>query len=191
MHLWPWVAAPQVDTLSRSPPHGSAPLKARITCGGRNQPRELSIDLVADERLGRVTGRAGGLVTKVDRTDDSRRMPGEWVRRASSCHPIRQEWHSICAATSANCQTPILVLPEDAPGHPYAVAMQTVRLAPKRRRSASTHGRPPRTRSPWRCATSASSCGAHRPAAAATQTSRSRPPNKVKRAAEPQPRSQR
>ena len=25
----------------------------------RNPPRELSIDLVADERLGRVTGRAG------------------------------------------------------------------------------------------------------------------------------------
>ena len=27
----------------------------------RNPPRELSIDLVADERLGRVTGRAGAL----------------------------------------------------------------------------------------------------------------------------------
>ena len=45
-------------------------------------------------------------------------------------HPIRREWHSICAATSANCQTPILVLPEDVLGHPYAVAMETVRLAP-------------------------------------------------------------
>jgi pimeloyl-ACP methyl ester carboxylesterase len=29
------------------------------------------------------------------------------------------------------CQTPILVLPEDVPAHPYAVAMETVRLAPK------------------------------------------------------------
>jgi len=29
-----------------------------------------------------------------------------------------------------NCQTPILVLPDDVPGHPYAVAMETVRLAP-------------------------------------------------------------
>ena len=28
-------------------------------------------------------------------------------------------------------QTPILVLPDDVPGHPYAVAMETVRLAPK------------------------------------------------------------
>jgi hypothetical protein len=29
-----------------------------------------------------------------------------------------------------NCQTPILVLPDDIPGHPYAVAMETVHLAP-------------------------------------------------------------
>ena len=28
-----------------------------------------------------------------------------------------------------NCQTPILVLPDDVPGHPYAVAMETVYLA--------------------------------------------------------------
>ena len=33
--------------------------KARITSGGRFPPRELSIDLVADERFGRVTGRTG------------------------------------------------------------------------------------------------------------------------------------
>ena len=29
-----------------------------------------------------------------------------------------------------SCQTPLLVLPDDVPGHPYAVAMETVRLAP-------------------------------------------------------------
>jgi pimeloyl-ACP methyl ester carboxylesterase len=29
-----------------------------------------------------------------------------------------------------NCQTPILVLPDDVPGHPYVVAMETVHLAP-------------------------------------------------------------
>ncbi len=31
----------------------------------------------------------------------------------------------------SKCQTPILVLPDDVPAHPYAVAMETVRLAPK------------------------------------------------------------
>ena len=30
----------------------------------------------------------------------------------------------------AGCQTPILVLPDDVPAHPYAVAMEVVRLAP-------------------------------------------------------------
>jgi hypothetical protein len=30
-----------------------------------------------------------------------------------------------------NCQTPILVLPDDVPAHPYAVAMESVRLAPR------------------------------------------------------------
>ena len=29
-----------------------------------------------------------------------------------------------------NCQTPILVLPDDVPGHPYVVAMESVYLAP-------------------------------------------------------------
>jgi hypothetical protein len=29
------------------------------------------------------------------------------------------------------CQTPILVLPDDVPAHPYAVAMESVMLAPK------------------------------------------------------------
>jgi hypothetical protein len=30
-----------------------------------------------------------------------------------------------------SCQTPILVLPDDVPAHPYAVAMETASLAPK------------------------------------------------------------
>jgi pimeloyl-ACP methyl ester carboxylesterase len=30
-----------------------------------------------------------------------------------------------------SCQTPVLVLPDDVPAHPYAVAMESVRLAPK------------------------------------------------------------
>ena len=30
-----------------------------------------------------------------------------------------------------SCQTPILILPDDVPAHPYAVAMETAMLAPK------------------------------------------------------------
>jgi hypothetical protein len=29
-----------------------------------------------------------------------------------------------------NCETPILILPDDIPAHPYAVAMETALLAP-------------------------------------------------------------
>jgi hypothetical protein len=30
-----------------------------------------------------------------------------------------------------NCQTPVLILPDDVPPHPYAVAMECAMLAPK------------------------------------------------------------
>src|SRR6059058_2970978 len=30
-----------------------------------------------------------------------------------------------------NCQTPVLILPDDVPAHPYAVAMECAMLAPK------------------------------------------------------------
>ena len=29
------------------------------------------------------------------------------------------------------CRTPVLVLPDDVPAHPYAIAMESVMLAPK------------------------------------------------------------
>jgi len=32
-----------------------------------------------------------------------------------------------------NCQTPVLILPDDIPAHPYAVAMEAAMLAPKGR----------------------------------------------------------
>ena len=31
-----------------------------------------------------------------------------------------------------NCQTPVLILPDDRPAHPYAVAMESAMLAPKK-----------------------------------------------------------
>ena len=32
---------------------------------------------------------------------------------------------------AAECQTPVLILPDDIPAHPYAVAMEAAMLAPK------------------------------------------------------------
>jgi pimeloyl-ACP methyl ester carboxylesterase len=42
-----------------------------------------------------------------------------------------------------SCQTPVLVLPDDIPEHPYAVAMETVRLAPNAQVSIYPWKRPP------------------------------------------------
>jgi hypothetical protein len=97
-------------------------------------------------------------VVPLRETDDSRRMPGEWVGRASSRtrsaksgirsvrrhRPTARRRYWSCRRTSRGTRTL-------SPWRP-SVSRPT-------RRSASTHGRPPRTRSPWRCATSAPCCG--------------------------------
>src|ERR1700756_3495588 len=52
--------------------------------------------------------------------------PMEEFKDGSSGHPGIREFMALGFC----CQTPILVLPDDAPAHPYAVAMESVRLAP-------------------------------------------------------------
>jgi pimeloyl-ACP methyl ester carboxylesterase len=42
-----------------------------------------------------------------------------------------------------NCQTPVLILPDDIPAHPYAVAMETAMLAPKAELSMYPWKEPP------------------------------------------------
>ena len=46
------------------------------------------------------------------------RSPGDFV-------------YSVTRDFVRTCQTPMLVMPDDTPAHPYAVAMEVVRLAPK------------------------------------------------------------
>jgi hypothetical protein len=47
-----------------------------------------------------------------------------------------------------SCQTPVLILPDDVPAHPYEVAIETAMLAPK---SACSRGRCPKSLCRWRC----------------------------------------
>ena len=42
-----------------------------------------------------------------------------------------------------NCQTPVLILPDDSPAHPYAVAMESAMLAPKAELSMYPWKEPP------------------------------------------------
>jgi hypothetical protein len=64
-----------------------------------------------------------------------------------------------------SCQTPVLVLPDDIPSHPYAVAMETVMLAPKSEVSIYPWKEPPE-RIPIAVRQIRSFLRAHRPTAA-------------------------
>jgi pimeloyl-ACP methyl ester carboxylesterase len=64
-----------------------------------------------------------------------------------------------------NCQTPVLILPDDIPAHPYAVAMEAAMLAPKAEVSMFPWKHPPE-RIPLAVRQIHSFLRAHRPAAA-------------------------
>jgi hypothetical protein len=64
-----------------------------------------------------------------------------------------------------NCQTPVLILPDDIPAHPYAVAMETALLAPKAEVSMFPW-KEPKERIPLAVRQIRSFLRAHRPASA-------------------------
>ncbi len=64
-----------------------------------------------------------------------------------------------------NCQTPVLILPDDSPAHPYAVAMECAMLAPKAEVSMFPWKEPPE-RIPIAVRQVRSFLRAHRPASA-------------------------
>jgi pimeloyl-ACP methyl ester carboxylesterase len=64
-----------------------------------------------------------------------------------------------------NCQTPVLILPDDIPPHPYAVAMETAMLAPKAEVSIFPW-KEPKERIPLAVRQIHSFLRAHRPASA-------------------------
>jgi pimeloyl-ACP methyl ester carboxylesterase len=64
-----------------------------------------------------------------------------------------------------NCQTPVLILPDDVPAHPYAVAMECAMLAPKAEVSMFPW-KEPKERIPLAVRQIRSFLKAHRPAAA-------------------------
>jgi pimeloyl-ACP methyl ester carboxylesterase len=64
-----------------------------------------------------------------------------------------------------NCQTPVLILPDDIPAHPYAVAMEAAMLAPKAEVSMFPW-KEPRERIPLAVRQIRSFLRAHRPASA-------------------------
>jgi pimeloyl-ACP methyl ester carboxylesterase len=72
--------------------------------------------------------------------------------------------YSVTRDFVRSCQTPVLVLPDDSPPHPYAVAMETVMLAPKSEVSLFPW-KEPKERIPLAVRQTRSFLRAHRPAA--------------------------
>jgi pimeloyl-ACP methyl ester carboxylesterase len=68
-----------------------------------------------------------------------------------------------------SCQTPVLILPDDVPAHPYAVAMETAMLAPKSEVSIFPW-KEPKERIPLAVRQIRSFMRAHRPAATTTRS---------------------
>jgi pimeloyl-ACP methyl ester carboxylesterase len=73
--------------------------------------------------------------------------------------------YSVTRDFVRSCQTPVLVLPDDSPPHPYAVAMETVMLAPKSEVSLFPWTEP-KERIPLAVRQTRSFLRAHRPAPA-------------------------
>ena len=73
--------------------------------------------------------------------------------------------YSVTRDFVRSCQTPVLVLPDDSPPHPYAVAMESVMLAPKSEVSLFPW-KEPKDRIPLAVRQTRSFLRAHRPAMA-------------------------
>jgi hypothetical protein len=73
--------------------------------------------------------RGWGEATVKRRSDVTREMADRFLTRMFRTNP--DFVFTVTRDFVRRCQTPVLVLPDDIPSHPYAVAMETVMLAPK------------------------------------------------------------
>jgi pimeloyl-ACP methyl ester carboxylesterase len=74
-----------------------------------------------------ITGWGPELVKR--RPDLTMEMVEKFLTRMYRTHP--DFVFTVTRDFVRNCQTPVLILPDDIPAHPYAVAMEAVMLAPK------------------------------------------------------------
>ena len=76
---------------------------------------------------GNMTGWGPELVKR--RPDITMGMVEKYLTRMYRTHP--DFVFTVTRDFVRNCQTPVLILPDDIPAHPYAVAMEAAMLAPK------------------------------------------------------------
>jgi pimeloyl-ACP methyl ester carboxylesterase len=107
------------NLLKRAPNRIVAAVLAQPS-GSRPEMRDLFYN-------NNIKGWAPGLVAS--RPDTTMEMADAFLKKMYCDNP--DFVFTVTRDFVRSCQTPVLVLPDDVPSHPYAVAMETVRLAPK------------------------------------------------------------
>ena len=110
---------------------------------------------------GSMTGWGPDLVKR--RPDITMEMIEKYLTRMYRSNP--DFVYTVTRDFVRNCQTPVLILPDDIPAHPYAVAMESAMLAPKAEVSVFPW-KEPKERIPLAVRQIHSFLRAHRPASA-------------------------
>ena len=108
-----------------------------------------------------TTGWAGEVVKR--RPDITKEMADRFLNRMFRTNP--DFVFTVTRDFVRNCRTPLLILPDDIPAHPYAVAMEAAMLAPKAEVSMFPW-KEPKDRIPLAVRQIRSFLRAHRPASA-------------------------
>jgi pimeloyl-ACP methyl ester carboxylesterase len=98
----------------------------RVTAGILAQPSGFRPEVPDLFYQNNIKGWGPGLCAQ--RPDVTMEMVDAFLKRMYGTNP--DFVFTVTRDFVRNCQTPILVLPDDVPAHPYAVAMETVHLAP-------------------------------------------------------------
>jgi pimeloyl-ACP methyl ester carboxylesterase len=141
------------NLLRRAPDRVVAAVLAQPS-GSRPEMRDLFYD-------GNIKGWGPDLVKR--RPDISMEQVDQFLTRMYRTNP--DFVFTVSRDFVRNCQTPVLILPDDIPAHPYAVAMEAAMLAPKAEVSMFPW-KEPKERIPLAVRQIHSFLRAHRPAAA-------------------------
>ena len=141
------------NLLKRAPDRVVAAVLAQPS-GSRPEKRDLFYE-------GNMTGWGPELVKR--RPDITMEMVDKFLTKMYRSNP--DFVISVTRDFVRNCQTPVLILPDDIPAHPYAVAMEAAMLAPKAEVSMFPW-KEPKERIPLAVRQIRSFLRAHRPASA-------------------------
>ena len=147
------IAGPFIWNLMKRAPN-------RVVAAVPAQPVGFRPELPNSLYESQTTGWAAPLVKR--RPDITMQMVDRYLTKMYRTNP--DFVFTVTREFVRNCQTPVLILPDDVPAHPYAVAMECAMLAPKAEVSMFPW-KEPKERIPLAVRQIRSFLRAHRPAA--------------------------